>query len=354
VLETDLGFQPERTAALRVDPSFRFRNLDQQNSYLDEMLRRTRALPGIRAAGVADVLPFEGDRGWQVSGTGQIYPKDRHPESYVRVVSDGYFASLGIRLRAGREFTERDRASSEPVVIVNETLARTLWPGQDAVGQFMTQDGGRRVVGVVADVRHETLETAGGSEMYLPMRQTFDYPAVNLVVRTVLAPEGLAAGVRAALRPIDSNLPIREFTTLQDLVDRAVSPRRFLVLLLAGFASFALLLASLGIYAVISYSVSQRVQEIGIRMALGASATDLESRILLHTLGLAALGLAVGMAASRALTSALGNFLFGVTPGDPVTFVGMGALLMVVACIAGFFPARRASRIDPMLALRAS
>jgi len=219
---------------------------------------------------------------------------------------------------------------------------------------MMTQDGGRRVVGVVVDVRHEALEKVAGSEMYLPMRQTADYSAMNLVVRTLLPPERLAVGIRAALRPIDPNLPMSEFKTLQEFVDKAVSPRRFLVLLLAGFAGFALLLASLGIYAVISYSVNQRVQEIGIRMALGASATDLQSRILLRTLGLAALGLALGMAASRALTGALESLLFGVTPGDPVTFIGIGALLIVVAALAGYFPARRASRIDPMVALRAS
>jgi predicted permease len=354
VLDVDPGFHPEGVAALRINPSFRLSGLARQNSYMDEVLQRMRSLPGVRAAGLTDVLPLGGDRAWQVSGKGQVYPKDRHPESFVRVVSDGYFESVGIGLQAGRAFTERDRASSEPVVIVNETLARTLWPGQDAVGQIMTQDGGRRVVGVVADVRHESLETVGGSEMYLPMRQTGDYSAMNLVVRTVLPPDRLASAVRAALRPIDPNLPIREFRTLRDLVDRAVSPRRFLVLLLAAFAGFALLLASLGIYAVISYSVNQRVQEIGIRMALGASAADLQSRILLQTLGLAALGLALGMAASRALTGALESLLFGVTPGDPATFIGIGALLIVVAALAGYFPARRASRIDPMVALRAS
>jgi len=354
VLDQDLGFQPERAASLRVDPSFRFKNKEQQNSYFDALLARTRAVPGIRAAGLADVLPFEGDRGWQVSGKGQIYPKDRHPESFVRVVTDGYFESVGVHLKAGREFTEGDRASSAPVVIVNETLARTLWLGQPALGQFMTQDGGRRVVGVVADVRHEALEAAGGSEMYLPMRQTLDYPAINLVVRTALPPDRLASAVRAALRSIDPSMPVGEFKTLQDLVDKAASPRRFLVWLLAGFAGFALLLASLGIYAVISYSVNQRVQEIGIRMALGASAGDLQSGILLHTLGLAAVGLALGMAASRVLTSALGSMLFGITPGDPATFIGIGALLIVVAALAGYFPARRASRIDPMVALRAS
>jgi predicted permease len=355
VLDLNLGFEPERAATMRVDPSFRFASSAQRNSYIDEVLQRTRSLPGMRAAGLTDVLPFAGDRSWQVSGKGQIYPKGQYPpEPFVRVVSEGYFESLGIRLQAGRGFTERDRESSEPVVIVNETLARTLWPGQDAVGQIITQDGGRRVVGVVADVRHEALEKVGGAEMYLPMRQTGDYGSMNLVVRTGLRPDRLASSVRTALRPIDPNLPMSEFRTLEDLVDKAVSPRRFLVLLLAGFAGFALLLASLGIYAVISYSVNQRTQEIGIRMALGASATNLQSSILLRTLGLAAVGLALGMAASRALTGTLESLLFGVTPGDPVTFIGIGALLIAVAAGAGYIPARKASRIDPMMALRSN
>ena len=326
----------------------------QRNAYFDEALRLVRPMPGIAAAGLTDVLPLDGDRSWGVSGKGQIYPRGHNPEAYIRVVSDGYFeAAAGIPLRAGREFTQRDATSSERVAIVNETLARTLWPGQDAVGQTMTQDGGRRVVGVVGDVRHRALEETGGSEMYLPLRQTDDYSAVDLVVRTTLPPEGWRRRSRAALRPIDPNLPANQFRTLQELVDKAASPRRFLVLLLAGFAGFALLLASLGIYGVISYSVSQRVQEIGIRMALGASATDLQGRILLQTLGVAALGLTLGMIVSRVLASALGRLLFGVTSGDPVTFLGMGALLIVVAAVAGYVPARRASRIDPMAALRA-
>jgi predicted permease len=354
VLDVNLGFQPERAAALRIDPGVRISSFAQQNSFIDEALHGARSVPGVVAAGITDALPLREDRAWGVSGKGQIYPKGHQPEAFVRIVSDGYFGAAGIRLQAGRVFTERDRASSERVVVVNQTMAQTLWPGQNPIGQAITTDGGRRVVGVVSDVRHEALEKAGGSEMYLPMRQTRDYAAMQLVVRTALPPDSLAAGIRTALRPIDPNLPVREFVTFQDLVDKAVSPRRFLVLLLAGFAAFALILASLGIYAVISYSVSQRVQEIGIRMALGASATNLQSRILLHTLGLAALGLALGMAGSRALTGALESLLFGVTPGDPVTFIEIGALLIVVATVAGYFPARRASRIDPMVALRAS
>jgi predicted permease len=354
VLDVNLGFRPERAAALRIDPTSRFATAVQQNAFIDDVLRRTRNLPGIAAAGLTDMLPLGGDRSWAVSGKGQVYPRGSSPEAFVRVVSDGYFEAAGIPLRTGRGFTERDAAASEPVVVINETLARTLWPGQNAIGQMMTQNGGRRVVGVVGDVRHKALEEAGGSEMYLPMRQTGDYAAMELVVRTTLPPIGLAAAVRTALRPLDSNLATGEFRTLQGLVDKAASPRRFLAWLLGGFAGFALLLASLGIYAVISYSVNQRVQEIGIRMALGASAKDLQVRILLRTLGLAGLGLAIGMIASRAVAGVLDSLLFGVTTGDPATFIGMGALLIAVAAAAGYVPARRASRIDPMVALRSN
>ena len=355
VLDVNLGFQPERAAALRIDPSFRIASFAQQNAFVDDVLNRARAVPGIVAAGITDVLPLRDDRSWSVGAVGQVYGKSHPPpEPFIRVVSDGYFEAAGIPLRSGRTFTTSDRASSERVVVVNETLARTLWPGQNPLGQMVTTDKGRRVVGVVADVRHEALEKLGGSEMYLPMRQTGDYGAMQLVVRTALPPDGLAAGIRTALRPVDPNLPVREFVTFQDLVDRAVSPRRFLVLLLAGFAAFALILASLGIYAVISFSVSQRVQEIGIRMALGASATDLQRRIVLRTLGLAALGLALGMAGSRVLSSALGSLLFGITTGDPLTFIEVGALLVAVAAIAGYIPAWKASRIDPMVALRSN
>jgi predicted permease len=358
VLDVKLGFQPERAAALRVDPSFLISSLAQRNSFIDDVLRRARNVPGIVAAGIADVLPLRDDRSWSVSVKGHVYDKRRHPEPFIRVVTDGYFKAAGIPLRAGRLFAERDRATTEPVVLVNTTMARTVWPGENPLGQTITTYRGDKVlgtvVGVVADVRHESLEEASGPEMYLAMRQTGDYAAMQLVVRTALPPDRLAAGIRTALRPVDPNLPVRDLVTFEDLVDKAVSPRRFLLLLVAGFAAFALILASLGIYAVISYSVNQRVQEIGIRMALGASPADLQRRIVLRTLGLTAAGLALGMVASRALSSGLGSLLFGITPGDPVTFAEMGIVLVAVAALAGYIPARKASQIDPMTALRSN
>ena len=354
VLDVNLGFQPARAAALRVDPSSRFTTREQRNAYFDEVLRRVKEIPGVEAAGLTDVLPLGVNRSWGAAAKGQVYTRGNYPDAFVRIVSDGYLRSMGIPLRAGRDLSERDTSSSPHVILINETLARTLWPGQDPIGKVMKVDGEREVVGVVGDVRHVALEQGSGSEMYLPMRQTDDYGSVDLVVRSSIGPAPLASAVRAALRPIEPNLPGKEFRMLQQLVDKAVSPRRVVVLLLAGFAGFALILASLGIYAVISYSVNQRTQEIGIRMALGATSGDLQSRILLQTLGLAAVGMVIGVAAAWFLARAISGLLYGVTSTDPVTFAGMLGVLTLVAAIAGYVPARRASRIDPMIALRAN
>jgi predicted permease len=255
VHDVSLGFQPERAAALRIDPSSQYSTQAQRNAYFDEALRRVKALPGIQAAGLTDVLPLGRNRSWGAGAKGVVYERGKFPTAFVRIVSDGYFGGMGIPLRAGRDFTELDTPSSKPVIIVNETLARTLWPGENPIGKIMLRPD-REVVGVVGDVRHIALEQGSGSEMYLPIRQTNDYPSVDLVVRTALAPADLATAVRGALKPIEPNLPLNEFRTLQQLVDKSVSPRRFVVILLAGFAGFALILASLGIYAVISYSVS--------------------------------------------------------------------------------------------------
>jgi predicted permease len=355
VLDVDLGFRPERLASLRIDPGARFPDQPSMNAYYDGAIASVRAVPGISHAALADVLPFDGDRSWGVAGEGQTYEKGHYPEAFIRVVSDGYFGTMGIRIRAGRDFTPLDVPSSESVVVINQTLAHILWPGHDAVGQIIVQGRGRlRVVGVVADVRHDALEHGFTGEMYFSMRQSGDYKAVNLVVQTDLSATQLTSSVRAALQPIAPDLPRAEWRTVQQLVDKVASPRRFVVLLLAGFAGFALILAALGIYALVSYSVSLRTHEIGIRMALGASARDLRARIMSRTLALAGIGVLFGVAASGLLVRTMSGLLFGVTSTDPVTFVGAFVILSAVAAMAGYLPARRAARIDPSVALRES
>ena len=357
VLDVDPGFRPQSAAAWRVDPRSQYKTQAQQNAYFDELLRRVRAIPGVQAAGLTDVLPLGHNRSWGSPAKGQTYKDGEFPSAFVRVVSDGYIRALGMTLKKGRDLSERDSVTgAAPVIMINETMARTLWPGQDPIGKFITGDciakGDRQVVGVVGDVRHVALEQGSGSEMYLPMRQCQDWQAVNLVVRSTLPPAVFAATVEASLRPLVPDLPKGAMQPLTHLVDRAVSPRRFIVLLLAGFAAFALVLASLGIYGVISYSVTRRTQEIGIRMALGASALGVQGRIVMQTVGLAITGLAIGAAASAGLARTLRSLLFGVTYGDPFTFLAATLVVLAVAVLAGYLPARKASRIDPMVALR--
>ena len=356
VLDVNMGFQPDRAISVRVDPDSRYRTGEQQNAYFDEVLRLTRAVPGVQAAGLTDALPLGRNRSWGAPAKGVVYGPGDFPDAFVRVVSDGYARAMGIPLRAGRDLSPRDTPKTEPVIVVNETMARRLWPGQDAVGKIIVGacGGDRRVVGIVGDVRHLALEEGAGNEMYIPVRQCQDWSSVDLVVRTTGAPEEIAGGVRDALKQIAPNISPKEFRPLERLVDKSVSPRRFVVTLLGGFAVFALILASLGIYALISYSVTQRTQEIGIRMALGASAGDLQAGIIFETLRLAAVGMLLGATAAWLMARLLRGLLFGVTATDPATFLGMLAALTLVAAVAGYVPAYRASRIDPAVALRAS
>lgn len=354
VLRVDLGFRPEQAMALRMDVGSAPTRA-QNNARLNEILRVVGELPGVEAAGLTDALPFGSNRSWSAGAKGQSYSmQDPPPDVFVRIVSEGYLRAMGIPLRSGRDLTSRDDATSRPVMLVNETLARALWPGQDAVGQTAIHvDVDREVVGVVADVRHLAPDQGSGNEMYLPIRQTGDYSSIDLVLKSAQSPAALGRSLREALRTLEPNLPQNEVRPLEGLVDRAVSPRRFIVMVLTGFSAFALLLASLGIYAVISYSVRQRSHEIGLRMALGASAAGVERQIVLHSLRLAAFGMLIGGLASWALSRTLSGFLFGVSPTDPATFAAMLGILGVVAGVAGYLPARQASRIDPLTALRA-
>src|SRR5262245_30763111 len=352
VLEVDLGFRPESAVALRIDSNARYSTPALRHAYYDEALRRVSSVPTIEAAGLTDVLPLGGNRSWGVTARGKTYERNKNPDAFVRIVSEGYLRAMGIQLLAGRDFTPADNLSNPMVIIINETLARTLWPGEDPLGKYMRAAGERQVIGIVKGVRHLALEQDSGPEMYLPVRQTNASGSMYLVARGKGSSSILVSGVREALRPLDPNLPANEFRALQGLVDRSISPRRLIVLLLAGFAGFALILASLGIYGVISYSVNQRKHEIGIRMALGASPGNLQLRILMQMLKLAATGMTMGIAASWFLGRVLQELLFGITPSDPVTFAMALVILMAVAALAGYLPALRASRLDPVKALR--
>jgi predicted permease len=356
VLDVNLGFRPAGAVTVRVDPDSSYATAAQKNAYFDEVLRRVRAIPGVQSAGITDALPLGRNRTWGVRPKGITYERGTMPSAFVRIVSDGYLAAMGIPLLAGRDISERDTSSSEPVIVINETMARRLWPGQDPIGRSLLNlctSSERHVVGVAADVRHLALEQDSGSEMYLPLRQCGDLPSADMVVRSTLTTAQVTGEVRAALAPLNAAIDANEFRTLQQLVDRSVSPRRFVVLLLGAFAVFALLLASLGVYALISYSVTQRTQEIGIRMALGASTRNVRGQIVGQTLRLSLAGIAIGTIASWIAARSMGRLLFGVTPTDPATFAGMILVLAAVAALAGYLPARRASRIDPLIALRA-
>jgi predicted permease len=355
-LTVDVGFDPSRAAAVRFDPIWTDADPARRAAYFDEALRLARATPGVEVAGITDLLPLDGTRSWAILGRGQIPQRGKNPEGFARMVSDGYREALGLRLVAGRDLTPDDGPKGELVVVVNETLARTIWPGQDPIGQFLIADGigtpERRVVGVVADVRHKALEAAAGSELYIPIRQSRSYRGLYLVVRSSLPPAALDSALRASLAPLGDAVGGSRLRVLDELVDRAVSPRRFTTLVLTGFALFALLLASLGVYAVVAYGVSRRRQEFGIRLALGASPGDVQRTVLGDTVRLASAGLAVGLPVAWVVTRLMRDLLFGVKPTDPTTFAGMIAMLGAMAMLAAYVPARRASRLDPVRTLR--
>jgi predicted lysophospholipase L1 biosynthesis ABC-type transport system permease subunit len=257
---------------------------------------------------------------------------------------------MGLSLLAGRDISASDDASSSPVVMVNEALALRIWPGMDALGQVLQVDSDpRTVVGVVRGTRYLTPEQEPGPEVFVPIRQ-LPVPWVDatyMVVRGPRPPAALASAVGGALRSLDAGLPVNDIVVIQELLDRALSPRRLLAMLLVGFAGFALALASLGIYGVIAYSVRQRRQEIGVRMALGASAREVRGRVLQETLELAVAGLIVGLPGAWILGRLMQGLLFGVAPADPLTFVAVPLVLLSVAGLAGYLPAASAARLDP-------
>ena len=363
VLDVDLGFQPEHAAAVKVEyndsvPGDKDGSLSAQKRAVifQEVIARVSAIPGVEAAGVTDYLPLGQNRAW-----GMPWPKNgAHPDQspgspLVYVVTPGYLRAMGTGIR-GRDFTWDDGPKSQNVVMIDKALANYLaglakWPNGDALGQMLDTGGGSRIVGVVDDVREESTEDATGWQIYYPFTQQSPTGA-QLVLRTTLPPATLAGSVLRTLREINPKQPIADFRPIQALVIHANSSRQFFMLLVAAFAALGIVLAALGIYGVISYSVTQRTQEIGIRMALGATASEVQRSVIVKTLRLALVGIVAGAVASLVVSRAVAALLFNTRSNDPITFAAMVVLIGAVALLAGYIPARRASRVNPMVALR--
>ncbi|HEX8713875.1 MAG TPA: ABC transporter permease, partial [Terracidiphilus sp.] len=363
VTDVDLGFQPERAAAVKVqyddNAPTREARVQKRSAIFQQILTRVGAIPGVEAAGITDYLPLGQNRSW---GTplpkGVPLPKTVPAGPLVYVVTPGYLRAMGTTLR-GRDFTWDDGPKSPPVVIINRSYAQFLaslahWPGGNAVGQILIDGQDQmRVIGVADDVHAETVEGQAGWQIYYSALQATPTGA-ELAVRTSLPPAVLATSVMRVLRDLNPAQPRAEFVPIQTLVDHANSSRRFFMLLVAAFAGLGLLLAALGIYGVISYSVTRKTQEIGIRMALGAGAGSVQRRVLGETLRLTMTGVVIGTVGSLAVARLIASLLFDTSPWDTFTYFAVAAGMIAVAALSGYFPARRASQIDPAAALRAN
>lgn len=354
VLDVELGFRADGAVAWSVDKSWppNTSTRSTRMAYYEELVTSVEAAPGVEAVGLTDCLPLGWNRTWIFRVQGQPEDDEHDYRVFPRTVDYRYTEAMGIGLIKGRYFTPDDKQEAPRVALINESAAHRMFQGEEAIGQVLLLYGiPLEVVGVVEDVRHRSLEHDSGSEVYILMPQ-WGWDSVNMVVRSPLPAEALFASVNEAVHAVDPTMPTGAFQTLNEMVDRAVSPRRFILILLASFACAALLLAALGIYGVVSYSVNQRVSEIGIRMALGETSAQVLGRVVSRTMILAVLGVAIGAGGSFAASRIIDSLLFGVEPTDVLTFASMALILLGVSALAGFLPARRAARTDPIAALR--
>ena len=361
VLGTDPGFQPEHvlTASLYL-PGKRYSEDRQVRSFYRDMIARLGQLPGVEMAGASTDLPLEG--GWNHVFTPEDYratPGAGLNIAYHSIILGNYLQTMGIPLLRGRYFTEQDNLGSTPVLIINESLARRYWPHEDPIGKRLkwgpaaSNDPWLTIVGVVSDVKQEALDAATIPHTYEPYGQHEGAPSsLNLAIRAAGDPTSLPSVMRAAVWGLDRQLAVAQVRTMDQVISESNAPRRFNLFMLAAFAVLALVLAAIGIYGVIAYSVAQRTHEFGIRMALGAETGDVLKMVLIHGLWLALSGVALGSISALALTGFLSSLLYGVKPTDPLTFVAVSLLLLAVALMAVYIPARRATKVDPMVALR--
>ena len=353
------GFNPDKILTMRFTlPAAKYKSDESIATFIDQLLEKAKAVPGVASAAVVSPLPFSGE-GWEsgISIEGHPTAPGQNPSIETAVVSPDYFRSMGIPLRSGRVFNAGDTAKSALVILVNETFARRFWPGENPIGkrikpgEYNSKEAWIEVAGVVGDVKLNGLDEDSKAEMYLAYSQS---PSrfLFLVAKTEVEPSSVGASLRAAVVAVDKDQPVFSLATMNQLLADSMAQRRFALGLFSGFAGLALALALVGVYGVMSYTVTQRTHEIGLRMALGATPGDILRLVVGQGVRLALAGVALGLAAAAALAPVIASQLFGIRAGDPLTFAGVSALLCGTALAACYVPARRAAHVDPMIALR--
>ena len=358
IQRADLGIEPENVLALQISlPRDTYKEESKRLTFYEQLLARLGASPGVVKAGAANIVPFSST---ESSSTFQIigrppFPNGEEPDAQVRVTTPEYFEAIGTGLRRGRFYTAQDNADATRVVLINDEFAKRFFQGQDPIGQRLNFGGGEKqtqqIIGVVANVTNDDLDNEVDPTAYSPYAQNPSF-TMNLVIRGTHDPAQLAAAARREVQALDSYLPVSNVKPLTQMIHERSSPKRLMAYLMGTFGVVALLLASVGIYGVMSYTVTQRTQEIGVRMALGAQALDVLKLVVRNGMTIALVGVAIGLGGAYALTRVLSSMLFKVSPTDLVTFGAVSISLIVVALIACYLPARRATKVDPLVALR--
>lgn len=354
------GFEPNNLLTMNIAlPRQKYREPQQANAFFDQLAERIKTLPGVKSVGGADPLPFSNSNastGFVVEGAPAVALADR-PDVGERAVTPAYFETMGIPILKGRSFTAQDRDNTPHVIIVNEALASRYWPNQDVIGKRLgfeedpSKQSWREIVGVVGNVKHQGLEAEAKPEVFFPYQQ-LPRNFMSVVVRTSSDPMSMIPAIRGQVFNLDKDQPAFDIMTMDQRLAKSVATSRFVMLLLGAFSVLALGLAALGLYGAMAYLVSQRTQEIGLRMALGARRIDVFKLVVGKGMRLAIIGTAIGLVASLALTRVMGTLLFEVTPTDALTFVIVSVVLLIVALLACYIPARRATNVDPLTSLR--
>jgi putative ABC transport system permease protein len=357
----DPGFKVDHLLTMKIElPEPKYEAFAQRAAFYTDLVQRVQSLAGVRSAAVTTNVPLyrQGNStSVQLEGKPQP-PPGQEPIVVTRIISPSYFDTMSIPLLAGRKLTDQDTETTPNAVVISETMARRFWPGEEAIGKRLAAGRARtdadwiQVVGIVKDVRQFQLNAEPRPQMYVSYRQADFFAPEDLVVKTDVEPASLAAAVRKVVWEIDKDQPVSNIKTMEEILGDSIARQRFSMLLLGVFAGVALLLAAVGIYGVMSYSVAQRTHEIGIRMALGAQTGAVLKLAVGYGLKLVVAGVLIGLVAAFVLTRLMSTLLFGVTPTDPATFALISLLLIAVAALASYIPARRATKVDPLIALR--